>query len=272
MRLDLHLHSTASDGEVRPSEVVRLAAEARLDVVALADHDTVAGVEEARAAGREREVEVIPAIEVSTTRAGRELHVLGYFVDPAAPSIEEHQERAVRLRHQRIVEMIRRLDGQGIAVSFDAVLEEAGPERSALGRPHLARAMVAAGHASNVPEAFNRWIGDEHTAFVPTDLGDPLDGIRTIEDAGGVAVWAHPPRDLIDGLLPELVRGGLRGIEVHRPRTRPDEVRRLDGIARSAGLLVSGGSDWHGPGRGLELGDFWVGADEVSELLEAGGM
>lgn len=271
MRIDLHLHTTASDGAWGPARVVE-AAHGRLDLIAIADHDTVAGVEPATEAARGLAVDVLPAIEVSsTTHGGREIHVLGYGVDPASPALLRHADRAVRLREERIVGMVERLRGQGVVVEMAAVLEVAGPERSALGRPHLARALVAAGHAGDVPEAFNRWIGDDLPAFLPTRLVTPEEAVEIIVESGGVAVWAHPPADLIGTLLPALVRAGLRGLEVYRPRTPQDHVRRLEDVARSAGLLMTGGSDWHTPDAGSAVGDFHVTADEVGRFLEALG-
>lgn len=271
MRVDLHLHTTASDGAWSPDRVVA-AARGRLDVLAIADHDTVAGVEPAIEAAEGLPVEVLPAIEVSTTtHDGREIHVLGYAVDLDAPALRDHAARAVRLREERIVGMIDRLRGLGVQVAMEAVLEAAGPDRSALGRPHLARALVAAGHASDVPDAFNRWIGDDLPAFLPTRLGTPEEGVEVIAAAGGLPVWAHPPADLVDPLLPGLIRAGLEGLEVYRPRMPQDQVRRLEGVARSAGLLMTGGSDWHTPDAGSRVGDFHVTADEVGGFLEAVG-
>jgi predicted metal-dependent phosphoesterase TrpH len=168
--------------------------------------------------------------------------------------------------------MVERLHGQGVEVEMQAVLDEAGPRRTMIGRPHLARAMVEAGYVSTVNEAFDRFIGDGHPAFLPTRLADPVDAIGVIGDAGGIPVWAHPPADLIDDLLPELVRAGLRGMEVYRPGSRPDQIRRLEGVTRTAGLLRSGGSDWHDVERNRPLGEFFVTRDEVSALLDAGGL
>lgn len=271
MRLDLHLHSTASDGSVSPTAVAEAAAAGGLDVIALTDHDTVAGVEAARAAGRVRSVEVISGVEVSSTWEGEEVHILGYFVDVGHPAMVEHGGRAGRLREARIRGMLERLEDQGVTVPMSAVLEAAGPERHSLGRPHLARALQAAGYVASVPEAFDRLIGDDHPAFLPTRFLEPTEAVTIILEAGGLPVWAHPPGELLDALLPRLCRGGLRGLEVYRPRLGPERILRLERAARSAGLLVTGGSDWHGPESG-ELGAFSVSEDEVGAFLEAGGL
>lgn len=271
MRLDLHVHSTASDGALPPEAVVQAAVDARLDVIALSDHDTTAGVERAVRAGEERRLQVVPAVEMSSTWNATELHILGYFVDPEHPPMVAQEGRARKRREERMQGMIERLEDQGLEVAFEDVLEAAGPDRHSLARPHLGRAMVKRGHVSNLGEAFARYIGDDHPAYIPTRLQSPRQAIDLILDAGGIPVWAHPPEDLLDRVLPELLEAGLRGLEVYRPRLPPGYVVRLERTARSRGLLMSGGSDWHGPESGT-LGEFWVTADEVASLLEAGGM
>lgn len=272
MRLDLHVHTTASDGAVPPAGVVAAAVEARLDVIAVTDHDTTAGVPSAIEAAEGQPIQVIPALEISATHQGREIHVLGYFVDLENERLVEHGRMARGKREARIRAMVDRLGAQGVDVDSDAVLAVAGPDRASVGRPHLARALVDAGYAESVHDAFDRLIGDDHPAFIPTQLMSPWEAVETIEEAGGLAVWAHPPLDLVEPLLPRFVQTGLRGLEVYRPKNRPEVVLRLERLARTHGLVVSGGSDWHGPEAGVELGDFYVSADEVAQLIEAGGL
>ena len=272
MRLDLHVHSTASDGAWSPEAVVRGAAEGGLDVLALTDHDTIAGYSAAADVGREVDVQVVAGIEVSSTFDGRDVHILGYFVDPASPALLGYSDRASRRREERMREIIDRLGEQGIDVAFEAVEAAAGPDRVVIGRPHLAKALVEAGYASSVPDAFDRLIGDDCPAFVPTHLLVPTEAVELVTEAGGVPIWAHPPRDLVDPLLPQLLESGLRGLEVYRPRHRRSEVLRYEQICRSSGLLMSGGSDWHSPDNGSTLGDFFVTGDEVEGLLTLGGM
>ena len=248
------------------------AAAGGLDVIAVADHDTTAAVAAAQAAAAGRSLHVIPALEVSSTWQGREIHVLGYFVNPLAPALVAHGQRALTVRQERMKTMVARLCGAGLHVTYEDVEAAAGPDRVNLGRPHLAKVLVAAGHVSSVPEAFNRLIGDQHPAFVPTQLLDPFEAVSLILDGGGLPVWAHPPGDLVDTLLPGFVRAGLRGLEVYRPSHSRSDVVRLEGICRSAGLVMSGGSDWHTPDAGVPLGTFHVSGDEVEKLLAAGGM
>lgn len=271
MRLDLHIHSTASDGSWSPEAVVRGASAGGLDVIALTDHDNTSGFAAAAAVGSDVRVQVVPALEVSATHNTRDVHVLGYFVDPGARALAEHAARAGRRRHERMHEMLERLRARGIVVPFSAVEVAAGPARDVIGRPHLARALVASGHVASVNEAFSSLIGDQHEAFVPTALLEPVGAVQLILAAGGVPVWAHPPGDLVEGLLPALVRAGLRGLEVYRPRNQRTDIVRLEGLCRTSGLLTSGGSDWHAPEGGTALGDFYVTGGQVEGLLAAGG-
>lgn len=270
MELDLHIHSNVSDGALEPSAVVALAAGAQLDAIALADHDTVFGIEEAVEAASGRSIQVIPAIEVSATTGRTELHILGYFVDPSDEALLAYARDAATRREVRLREMLGRLADEGVELSFEDV-QSASAGKGTLGRPHLARAMVEAGYVDRVGEAFERYIGNEHAAYIPTRLLDPAQAIRLIEAAGGLAVWAHPPSRHLRDLLPGLVASGLRGLEVFRPWTPGAWMVELERTAREWGLLVSGGSDWHGPEQG-ELGEFRVSASEVAALLEAGGM
>ncbi|HSM62291.1 MAG TPA: PHP domain-containing protein [Longimicrobiales bacterium] len=272
MRLDLHIHTTASDGAWSAAEVARAAARGGLDVIAVTDHDTAAGVAPALEAGRALDVQVLSGIEVSSTHERRDVHVLGYGMDPEVPALVRYAERASRRREERMREMIRRLARQGIDVDFREVEDAAGPDRVNIARPHLARVLASRGFASSVVDAFNTLIGDGHPAFVPTGLLGPADAVGLVLEAGGIPVWAHPPGDLIDSLLPTLVSAGLRGLEVYRPSHARPDVLRLERICHTAGLLMTGGSDWHTPDSGAALGDFFVSGDEVERFLEEVGI
>jgi len=269
MKVDLHLHSTASDGRVSPEALVELAIEGGLDLIALTDHDTVDGVEAAMARGRQSgRIEVVSGIEVSTNSPQGELHILGYFVDPSDRRLRAHGAVASDSRAERLRRMVDRLRAQGLEVTFEGVLEQAGGDVSSLGRPHLAREMVRLGIVESVPEAFDLYIGNDHPAYLATDLLDPGAAIRMIQGAGGVAIWAHPAPYHFDALLPGLVAEGLDGIEVFRPRNSPQWVRSLDRAAtRHGDVLRTGGSDWHGPDDGV-LGTFFVEARDVEPLLD----
>ena len=269
MKLDLHLHSHVSDGELPPEEVVRAALAGGLDVIALTDHDTAAGVPAALAAAAGTPLRVVPGIEISTRFEARELHILGYWIDPAAPSIRAHQAASVGRRTERMRGMVQKLRALGIDISFDEVTAAAGPAVRSLGRPHLARALHAAGHTRYYGEAFDRFIADGGPAFVSQGFPSPEEAFELIHAAGGVAVWAHPPLDAVEALVPGFARDGLDGIECFRPAYSPADSALLAGLAARHGLLTTGGSDWHGPNRG-PLGDFSVAPAAVERLLEIG--
>lgn len=271
MQIDLHIHSTASDGGFPPEEVVTRARAGGLEMIALADHDTVNGVPAAQAAAAGGGLHVIPAIEISATHRERDVHILGYGIDPRHPVMQSYGARARIARETRIRDMIRLLDDLDVAVDFEAVLAEAGPDSTALARPHLARVLWAAGHVGSVSEAFDRFIGDEGPAFVPVQILDVAGAIDSIHAAGGLAVWAHPPLPMLGGALREFVAAGLDGIECHRPRVGPDDLNRLLNKARQHDLLVTGGSDWHGDWHG-PLGSFHLGREQIGPFLDRLGL
>lgn len=273
MRLDLHIHTTASDGAWAPARIVAGALKGGLDVIAITDHDTTAGVLPAIEAARGTSLHVVPGTELSSTWDGREVHVLGLGVDPLAPGLLAHRDRARRIRLERMERMVGALAREeSIDIRFEDVLAEAGAEPEIVGRPHLARVLVSEGHARNVPEAFDRYIGNHRPSYVATALQEPADAVRTVLAAGGVPIWAHPPMRMLSSLLPDLVAAGLQGLEVHRPETRPSYVRRLKSAAKTHGLVTSGGSDWHNLERNLQLGQFWVGQGKIEPLIERLGL
>lgn len=270
MKLDLHIHSTASDGSLSPSAVTWAARAGGLDVIALTDHDTCAGIAEALASVPDH-LHVIPGIELSTTLDGAELHILGYFVDHTHTGLREHASRAVEMRANRVRRILELLAGYNIRITYDDVLADPGAATGVLGRPHVARALQRKGYVQTISEAFDRFLGDAGPCFLPTDLLHPREAIDLIDAAGGHAVWAHPRGDAFEELLPSLVQWGLRGVECIRPRLQPSEVQYFEESAKAKDLFISGGSDWHGTWHG-RLGDFFVTHDEVGALLEAGGM
>ncbi len=271
MKIDLHVHTNTSDGALAPSEVVNRAADAGLDVLAIADHDTTAGVIPAQETAETRDVHVIPAIEISASHRGRDIHILGYMVDPRAPVLSEHTAEARERRDVRIREMIHRLEELGVSVSYDAVVEEAGPNAQSLARPHLARVLWNQGHVSSVAQAFDRYIADDGPAYVPVRAIDVPTAIQRIHQAGGIAVWAHPPMPLLGGALQEFLDAGLDGIECYRPRVAPPELNRLLNKARQHALVVTGGSDWHGDWQG-DLGTFYLEPEVLDEFLARAGI
>ncbi len=182
-----------------------------------------------------------------------------------------HQEASVERRVDRMRRMVGRLQELGLAIDFDDVVQAAGPDAATLGRPHLARALLARGQIRYYGEAFERYLADGGAAFVETEFPDVREAIETIRAAGGVAVWAHPPLEMFDREIRTFAAWGLNGVECFRPTTPPAESMLFETAARSLGLLRTGGSDWHGPHR-TRLGDFWVDAGEVRELLAPHGL
>jgi predicted metal-dependent phosphoesterase TrpH len=253
-----------------PSALVWAARNGGLDVVALADHDTCAGVAEAQRT-LAAHLHVIPAIELSTTLEGSEFHVLGYFIDPAHPAIAEYSANAAQKRRDRISGMLARLEPYGVRLSLADVIASAEQDTLMIGRPHLARALAQRGYVQTVAEAFDRFIGDQGPAFLPTDLLSTRAGIDLIHRAGGVAIWAHPRLNAVEKFLPALKAWSLDGIECYRPTAPPAELAQLERVIKAHDLLATGGSDWHGSWQG-RLGDFYVGPEDVEAFLERGGM
>ncbi len=269
MRIDLHLHSTASDGSLSPSELISAARTGGLDVVSLTDHDTTSGFAEASAAGR-GSVHVVPGIEMSTTHEGLELHMLGYFVDPVHPVLQAHERDAVERRRERMIAILDALDGGGVSVDYTEVTSAAAGAR-VIARPHLARVLVQRGFAHTVSEAFDRYIGNACDAYRPVNLVGPAEAIERIHTAGGIAVWAHPDYDSFNREIRRFVNWGLDGVECYRPKCSAQESMAFEQVATSLGLYVTGGSDWHGVWHG-RLGLFSLGREELGAVLERGGI
>ena len=265
MKVDLHVHSTASDGSESPGRVVRMAAANGLSVIAVADHDTVAGVEEA-VAEAPAGLRVVPAIEISCDSPDSHVHLLGYFVDVRHPALLAHSRRVVELREERMRAMIERLAALGISVDYDAVRMEAG-EEAVLGRPHLARTMVATGAVPTVGRAFELYLADRGPAWVPMQAVSLEDACALVHAAGGIAVWAHPATETLAARIDGFHEQGGDGIECIRARASGPEVDRALALARARALIPTGGSDWHGTWHG-RLGDFSIDAVRLPEFME----
>ena len=241
--VDLHMHSTASDGARAPEDVASAAHAAGLAAIALTDHDTVAGVGAARAAGARLGLRVITGVELSAEDESREIHILGLHLERLELiEVAMTEFRATRIdRARRMVEALNRL---GVPVSVESVFALAGG--GAVGRPHVARAVVAGGWAADPREVFDRWLGNGRPANVPKQRLDVSQAIRLIHDAGGLAMVAHPGVDCNRTRIERLVGLGLDGLEVRHPSHSADEIRRLGAMVEHFHLVPSGGSDWHG--------------------------
>jgi len=278
MRADLHVHSSASDGTDPPAEVMRRAAQAGLDVVALTDHDTVAGHAEARqalagsvlAGSGDHSLALLPGMELSCRLDGRSLHLLAYLFDPGQPELAAELSRIRGDRVLRARAMVDRLAGLGVDISWEQVAAIAGP--AVVGRPHIARAMAASGAVASPRAAFTRdWIADGGRAYVGRYALDPVRAIGLVRAAGGVTVLAHPRagRDTLvsDEQIAGLAAAGLAGLEVFHPDQSGTERAGLLALAHDLALVATAGSDDHGSLTGHRIGAETVGAEAYRALL-----
>lgn len=248
--VDLHAHSTASDGALPPAAAVQAAHAAGLAAFALTDHDTLAGIPEAQATADALGLRLVPGVELSVHRGAEEVHVLGLHIRDV-DALQLRLETFRGFRRTRAEEIVAKLNAGGIPVTFDAVLAESAG--GAIGRPHVARALVAGGWVKDLREAFDRWLAAGKPAYVDKERLDIADGIAMIHEAGGIAVYAHPGSEGRRETIEPLVAVGLDGIEVRHPSHSREDELRLASLAAFFGLVVSGGSDWHGAMHGTRV-------------------
>ncbi|WP_338896229.1 PHP domain-containing protein [Streptomyces sp. TG1A-60] len=269
MRIDLHCHSTASDGTDTPTELVRKAAAAGLDVVALTDHDTTRGHAEAIAALPEA-LTLVTGAELSCRLDGVSLHMLAYLFDPEEPRLLAERELVRDDRVPRARGMIAKLNDLGVPVTWEQVGRIAGG--GSVGRPHVATALVELGVVPTVGDAFTeQWLADGGRAYVEKHETDPFEAIRLIKGAGGVAVFAHPAavkrgRTVPESAIADLAAAGLDGIEVDHMEHDPATRARLRGLARELGLLTTGSSDYHGSRKTCVLGEYTTDPEVYGEI------
>jgi predicted metal-dependent phosphoesterase TrpH len=266
MRADLHAHTTASDGSLSPSALVGLARDVGLDVLAVTDHDSVAGIPEALAAARGTPVRLVPAVELSAVWEGRDVHVLGYFVDFEDRVLLRHLIDLREARLRRAETIVASLTDAGYNIDIQDVLALAAG--GSVGRSHVARALVNQGHAATVSDAFTRFLGRGCPFYVPKDVRSPVEVLDVVQSAGGVPVLAHPGVTKVDALITPLVVAGLGGIEAYHAEHTAEQRAHYAWLARSLGLVATGGSDYHGTGTpGVQLGSVDVPQVEVERLL-----
>ena len=250
--VDLHTHSTASDGSRPAREVVRAARDLGLAAISLTDHDTVAGLADAEAEGRSLGVRVVPGVELSAVEGDVETHLLGLHLD----DVQRLDMRLGELRAMRVTRaerIVAKLNELGVKVTMDDVLTQSGG--GAVGRPHIARALVNDGWATDLRDAFDRYLGNGRSAYVPKDRLPIEDAIAMIHDAGGLAILAHPGASGTRARIEALVAHGLDGVEVRHPSHSHEDAVRLQALVDHFRLVPSGGSDWHGlPEGGRALG------------------
>ena len=274
-RIELHAHTHFSDGSLSPAALVSLAMERSITALAITDHDSVDGVAPALAAadalraahveGAPAPPEIVAGIEISSALDGNDVHVLGYFVDWRSTTLASRLARFRDERRARAHAILDRLATLGVPVAEEEVFASAGP--GVVGRPHIANALLKAGHVPSIDVAFQRYLGTRGSAFVPRPAFHSAEAVRVIRDVGGAAVVAHPA-SLPTHLIEQLAEAGLAGIEVWHPQHGMATQRRWRELARTLGLVASGGSDFHGPHRGVGLGDMPVPARALADLRE----
>ena len=245
--VDLHTHSTASDGTVPPEQVIEAAAACGLKALALTDHDTIGGIPAAREAGERLGIRVITGVELSAFEDGHEVHVLALHLshlDALHRSLEDLRAS----RFSRAEKIVEKLNALGIPITLDEVLLQSNG--GAVGRPHVARALIARGVVHDFRDAFMRYLGGNGSAFVPKDKLSIADAIAIAHDAGALAIWAHPGDGGRREQLEPLVAAGLDGVEIRHPSHSGEDIKRLQALTDFFGLVPSGGSDWHGATEG----------------------
>ena len=259
-KVDLHIHTTASDGRFSPEEIVRKAVELGLEVIALADHDCVDGIVPAlKAAKKFPQLRIIPAVEVSTDVPDGEVHVLGYFIDYTSRELAEELARFRNSREIRAQKMVAKLADLGVHIDWRRVQEIAG--EGSMARPHVAQAMLEKGYITSIREAFDKYIARDGPAYVEREKLTPVEAVALIVRTNGLPVMAHPftvPDP--EALISEMEAAGLIGIEVYYNGYTADEISRLVSLADRHGLLTTGGSDYHGLG---EIGEMMMGGVDV---------
>lgn len=245
--IDLHTHTTASDGRCSPAELVDRAAGGGVTVLSVTDHDTVAGCAAAAAACAAAHIGFVPGIEITAVVEERDVHVLGYFIDTTSGELQTFLAEQRRRRVDRIREIAARLAEHGIALDVEAILAPGLTDASrAVGRPWIARALVAGGHTADVNEAFDRWLSPGRPAFVPRVAADPPEVFQRIHDAGGIASLAHPVLMKRDDRIAGYAAAGLDALEVYHTNHDAAATARYLALAARLNLAVTGGSDYHG--------------------------
>ena len=266
MKADLHVHSTASDGTLSPSSLVDLALERGLSVLAIADHDSVSGLAEASAAAEGTSLTLIPAVEFSAAQGGFDVHILAYYVDPTSPVLAEELAALRHFRLERAEMIVTALQEGGVPITLESVL--AISDGGAVGRSHIARALVEHGHADTVSSAFRSYVGRHAGYYREKRSRTPRAVVESIRESGAVPVLAHPGVTQSDELIPEMIAAGLLGIEAYHADHTPEQTERYAHMASELGMITTGGTDYHGPAaHNPELGSVHVPETSIRALL-----
>jgi predicted metal-dependent phosphoesterase TrpH len=272
--LDLHLHTTASDGTMSPAELVSYAKKKGLRVIAITDHDTIEGLKEGMREGDKTGVEVIPGVELSADASKGTMHLLGYFIDPDCAVLADKLKILQQARMERNLKIVEKLHNLGIPIELSEV--KAAPEHGQIGRPHFAYTMVQKGYAQDIQDAFDRYLGKGRPAYVEKFRFSPAEAMHVIRKAGGITILAHPftlkqpePKDL-DAVIGALKEKGLDGIEVYYPEHSDGQRKLYREIAQKYGLVISAGSDFHGLNKDeADLGEGYADRELTYDIVEA---
>jgi 3',5'-nucleoside bisphosphate phosphatase len=242
-KADLHIHTNHSDGFYSPRDIVLKAKEKSLDIISITDHDNLSAIKEAIEVGKEQGIEVISGVEISSDIRDKEVHILAYFIEPGNEEVERYLTFFREERKKRALRILNKLTLLGMPISIDDVVEKA--ETFAIGRPHIAHALLKKGYVNSYFEAFNKYIGNGCPAYEKKVHLSPQSAFKIISDAGGLSFIAHPG-NMADDILKELIEAGVDGIEVYHPSHSPQHIKFYKGIVNEYFLLESGGSDFHG--------------------------
>jgi predicted metal-dependent phosphoesterase TrpH len=267
-RVDLHVHTVFSDGDMTPEEMVVEGQKMGLAGIAITDHDEIGGVEVAMEAAGSSGFRVVPGVELSTVEGKTDLHILGYLIDVHDEQLRKHLQVFRDARRNRGIKMVERLRDMGVDIRVDSVLEIAGD--GAVGRPHIAAALLRNGCVETLEDAFRRYIGFDSPAYVHKYQLKPSEAFRLIADAGGIGAVAHPGTSRRDDLIADFTASGMKAIEVYHPKHRDNDVERYQRLADKLGLVATGGSDSHGRRDGrLTLGACTVPLSTIDQLERA---
>ncbi len=266
---DLHIHTTASDGVRTPQEIIDMAVKIGLKGIAISDHDTVAGLGQARQYldTTSYSLDFIPAIELNTDAGEDEVHILGYFIDPESVALNQRLLEIRNSRYHRAEQMVGRLQELGLKITFEHV--QALAQGELIARPHIARALMNNQYCTSIPEAFAKYIGRGSPGYVPRYKFLPQEAIELIKNAGGIAVLAHPGLIQHKDKVTEIINSGIEGLEVFYPEHSPEQIDELMELARHHRLLITGGSDYHGPASSesrTNMGSAGVSKDLVNQM------
>ena len=266
MKVDLHIHTSYSDGAFSPEKIVDTAIDAELGAIAITDHDNVLSYKLAQEYAKDKSLEILPGVEINTIYKGYEVHILGYFMDLNNSDFQKLIKSQQQARVKQTKEIITLLNKRaGIKISFDSITKQVAPGGS-IGRPHIAKAITNAGGTSSVIEAYNKYINDDSNVYVQRKTVTPFDAVEVIYDAGGIPVFAHPyDVDIADSLTKEMMNFGLRGLEAYHRKHSPAIIEYFSTLAEKYGLIITGGSDFHAPN--IMNGQIILGKNFVPEWI-----